>query len=183
MKNDADVMSAVSDIRSPAAATSNFRSLVTAASSDQKKAKRQAHDKKKTDPKKLKKQTSETAGHNVCLPKGDDDHNDFNDLDFIGREALRLIQRTGPQQLIRGVIFNGEKCPPCQSPWPILRDGVMVGQVTTAIWSPRFENNIALGMLERNHWQAGTEVTVQVEDGSIRNGMVTDLPMIDHCTG
>jgi dimethylsulfoniopropionate demethylase len=104
-------------------------------------------------------------------------------IDFIGREALRLIQRTGPQQLIRGVIFNGEKCPPCQSPWPILRDGVMVGQVTTAIWSPRFENNIALGMLERNHWQAGTEVTVQVEDGSIRNGMVTDLPMIDHCTG
>ena len=87
MKNDADVMSAVSDIRSPAAATSNFRSLVTAASSDQKKAKRQAHDKKKTDPKKLKKQTSETAGHSVCLPKGDDDHNDFNDLDFIGREG------------------------------------------------------------------------------------------------
>ena len=54
--NDADVMSAVSDFRSPVAATSNFRSPVhvTAAASDQKKAKRQASGKKKTDPKKLK---------------------------------------------------------------------------------------------------------------------------------
>ena len=39
LKNDADVMSAVSDFRSPVAATSNFRSPVPAAASDQKKAK------------------------------------------------------------------------------------------------------------------------------------------------
>ena len=87
MKNDADVMSTVSDFRSPVAATSNFRSPVTAAASDQKKAKRQANDKKKTDPKKLKKQASETAGHSMSLPNGEDDHTDFDDLAYLGHEG------------------------------------------------------------------------------------------------
>ena len=90
LKNDAGVLSAVSDFRSPVAATSNFISLVTAAASDQKKAKRQANEeskRKKTDPKKLKKQASETAGHSMSLPNGLDDHNDFDDLVYLGHEG------------------------------------------------------------------------------------------------
>jgi hypothetical protein len=87
LKNDADVMSEVSAFRSPVAATSNFISPVIATGSDQKKAKRQASDKKRIDTtKKLKKQASETAGHSMSLPNGIDDHDDFDDLDYIGRE-------------------------------------------------------------------------------------------------
>ena len=55
LKNDANVMSAVSDFRSPVAATSNFRSPILAAASDQKKAKKQSNDKRKTDPRKPKR--------------------------------------------------------------------------------------------------------------------------------
>ena len=87
LKNDADVMSEVSAFRSPVAATSNFRSPVTATASDQKKAKRQASDKKKTDTKKLKKQASETAGHSMSLPNGDDDHDDFDDMEYLEHEG------------------------------------------------------------------------------------------------
>jgi hypothetical protein len=96
LKNDADVMSEVSAFRSPVAATSNFRSPVTATASDQKKAKRQASDKKKTDTKKLKKQASETAGHSMSLPNGIDDHEDFDDLDYIGRERQHQTAQSSP---------------------------------------------------------------------------------------
>ena len=87
LKNDACVMSAVSDFRSPVAAASNFRSPVPAAASDQKKAKKQSSDKRKTDPRKTKRQASETAEQSMNVPTGDDDHNDFDDMEYLGHEG------------------------------------------------------------------------------------------------
>jgi dimethylsulfoniopropionate demethylase len=99
--------------------------------------------------------------------------------DYIGRDALQKIARTGPERLIRGVIFDGEACPACQHPWPLTIENQQVGYVTTAIWSPRFEQNVALAMLDRGSWDPGTEVTVNSSDGQQRRGIVTLLPMED----
>jgi dimethylsulfoniopropionate demethylase len=98
-------------------------------------------------------------------------------VEYIGLEALQQIAESGPERLIRGVIFDGAACPACQHPWPLTIASRPVGYVTTAIWSPRFERNVALAMLDREYWQAGTAVTVSVGDGSQRNGIVTELPM------
>jgi dimethylsulfoniopropionate demethylase len=100
-------------------------------------------------------------------------------IDYIGREALVKIAENGPTRLIRGVIFDGEPCPPCQHPWPISIDGRQVGYVTTAIWSPRFDRNVALGMLDRGYWESGKAVTVVSSEGRQRRGIITDLPMSD----
>ncbi len=100
-------------------------------------------------------------------------------LDYIGREALESIARDGPARRIRGLRFDGEACPPCQHPWPLEIGDERVGYVTSAIWSPRFEQNVALAMLERGYWDAGTAVEVCCADGSRRRGMVTGLPMED----
>ena len=69
-------------------------------------------------------------------------------IDFIGRDVLMRISKAGPQRLLRGVLFDGDPCPPCATPWPVCVDGKVVGRITTAIWSPRFNSNIALGMLD-----------------------------------
>jgi dimethylsulfoniopropionate demethylase len=98
-------------------------------------------------------------------------------IDYIGRDALVRIAEAGLERLIRGVIFDGDACPPCQHPWPIIVDERQVGYVTTAIWSPRFERNIALAMLDRGYWEAGMEVTVFSAEGLGRRGIITDLPM------
>ena len=98
-------------------------------------------------------------------------------IHFIGLEALQKIEDSGPKQRIRGVIFDGEKCPPCQHPWPIRADDKQIGYITTAIWSPRFEQNIALAMIDSDYQDANTLVTVQVSDTSSSNGKVVDLPM------
>lgn len=100
-------------------------------------------------------------------------------LDYIGREALLRIAESGPARLIRGVIFDGDACPACQHPWPLTVDGQQVGYVTTAIWSPRFERNVALAMIDRGYWNAHTAVCVHCVDGLERRGIVTELPMQD----
>jgi dimethylsulfoniopropionate demethylase len=98
-------------------------------------------------------------------------------IDYIGRDALLKIAATGPARLIRGVMFDGDACPACQHPWPLSVDQRQVGYITTAIWSPRFEQNVALAMLDRGYWEPGTDVVVASSDGLHRQGVITDLPM------
>ena len=97
-------------------------------------------------------------------------------LDFIGGEALMRINKAGPQRLIRGVLFGGDRCPPCATPWPVYVDGSIVGSITTAIWSPRFEQNVALGMLERGYWEPDQKVIVESVEGQLRPGVIVPLP-------
>ena len=98
-------------------------------------------------------------------------------IEYIGRAALQRISKSGPQRMIRGVIFDGKPCPPCQYPWSLTVDGRQAGYVTTAIWSPRFERNVALAMLNGGFWDAGIEVCVDIANDTRRRGLVTSLPM------
>jgi glycine cleavage system aminomethyltransferase T len=84
--------------------------------------------------------------------------------------------------MIRGLMFDGEACPTCQIPWTVTVDGTKAGYVTSAIWSPRFERNVALAMVDKAYWQAGRKVVVESCDGLSRNGLVTKLPMPDGVT-
>ncbi len=99
--------------------------------------------------------------------------------DYIGRSALQKIIGEGPSQQIRGVLFDGSPCPPCASTWPLQADGDDAGYITTAIWSPRFRQNVALGMLGKRYWSPGQKVSVHSADGQIRHGTVTSLPFAD----
>ena len=98
---------------------------------------------------------------------------------YIGRKALQKIHAEGIKRQIRGVLFGTDRCPPCRAPWPLHVDGNIVGSVTTAIWSPRFEQNVALGMVDRSYWTPSQKVTVECSDGKFREGIVVSLPFPD----
>ena len=99
-------------------------------------------------------------------------------VEFIGRDALERVRDSGgPARIIRGVRFDGRAAPACIDPWPVLRSGAPAGQVTSAAFSPDLAANIALAMMERDAWDAGTRVTVTTPDGE-RDGEVADLPFI-----
>ncbi len=100
-------------------------------------------------------------------------------IEFIGRDALRRLRDEGVARQIRGVRFGGEACPACTSLWPVVADGGVVGQVTTAVWSPRFEANLGFAMIERGHWEPGQQIAVNCPDGSERQGVVATLPFTD----
>ncbi len=97
-------------------------------------------------------------------------------INFIGLDALRKIASDGVRQMIRGVLFDGEICPPCQKPWLVMVGTRQVGMVTTAVWSPRFKNNVALAMISKDYCVSGTPVRVQIPGYGNRLGRIMSLP-------
>lgn len=97
-------------------------------------------------------------------------------IDYLGRAALQHAAAAGLSRQIRGVLFDGGPCPTCAAPWPVHVGDKQVGQVTSAIWSPRLKRNVGLSLINRAFWDAGQQVTVHSADGAIRSGEVSGLP-------
>lgn len=93
----------------------------------------------------------------------------------IGAQALRREQDNGPRRLIRGLSISGNAVPPCSAPWPVSRGDKKIGQVTSAAWSPDFKTNVAIGMIDRGHWDFGTAVVVNTPAGDCE-AQITSLP-------
>ena len=95
------------------------------------------------------------------------------DANFIGKAALIRIQEEGVTRKQVGLIIEGV---PLRGPnttfWTIQRDGVAVGNVTSAVYSPRLEQNIALAMVSAEHADIGTSVDVLASSGLIRASIV-----------
>ena len=97
------------------------------------------------------------------------------EADFIGKAALRRIKEQGVSRKQVGLIIDGE---PLQGPntsyLEIKKDGVTIGKVTSAIYSPRLEKNIALAMVVSEHAVLGLEVKVVNKSGLINEaGTIT----------
>jgi glycine cleavage system aminomethyltransferase T len=99
--------------------------------------------------------------------------------DFIGKAALQRIKDTGVTRKQVGLVIEGA---PLSGPnttfWPVRRDGVVVGKVTSAIHSPRLKQNIALAMVEVDHTEIGTTVEVATSEGML-TATVVERPFYD----
>jgi aminomethyltransferase len=101
------------------------------------------------------------------------------DADFIGKEALRRIRADGVSRKQVGLRIEGEPLPgPNTSFWPLRKDGETVGKVTSAVYSPRLNNNIALAMTAVEHAALGTELHVQIPTGTLA-AIVVEKPFFD----
>jgi len=100
----------------------------------------------------------------------------WTSIGCVGRDALIRAEGDSPQRLVRGLRIYGERVPPCRVPWPVIADGgERIGAVTSAIWSPAFDVNVAIGMLDRGYWEPGRTVWIDAPDG-MRTAQVTTLP-------
>ena len=97
-------------------------------------------------------------------------------VQYIGKSRLLEIAEQGVDQRIRGIVFEGSPSPHCGFPWSLESSRQKVGYTTTVVWSPRLKTNLALAMVNKAYWETGDEVRVQLPDGSMREGYVTDLP-------
>jgi len=99
--------------------------------------------------------------------------------DFIGKSALQAIRAKGPARRQVGLIIDGA---PLTAPntkfWPVSMNDKLVGKVTSAVYSPRLEQNIALAMVERGADQIGAEVTVDAIGGLCQARQV-EMPFYD----
>ena len=101
------------------------------------------------------------------------------EADFIGKAALRRIRETGVSRKQVGLFIEG---PPLEGPnttfWAVSKQGRHVGQVTSAVYSPRLEQNIALAMVAAHCAETGAVVEVAMPHGSFR-ARVVERPFFD----
>jgi len=101
------------------------------------------------------------------------------DHEFIGKDALRRIRDTGVSRRQVGVIIHTEPfAGPNTSYWPIAANGQRVGQVTSAVWSPRLQQNIALAMVSIAVAEPGQSLVVETDHGP-QPATVVDTPFFD----
>lgn len=96
-------------------------------------------------------------------------------VDCIGRDALLQALKGGPQRQIRCLTLDGDRVPPLRAFWPVTTLGDRhAGRVSSATWSPEFGTNVAVAMIEKDHWDPGTPLVVHTPDGAkearIRDG-------------
>ncbi len=95
------------------------------------------------------------------------------DADFIGKDALRRILDAGVNRRQVGLHLDGERLDgPNTTFWPIRRNGEIVGKITSAIYSPRLEQNIALAMVSIENAKPGTVLSVETAKGPMTAAVV-----------
>ena len=80
------------------------------------------------------------------------------EAEFLGREALRRVRAEGVKRRLVGVEIEGAPIEFNMTRWPVRKDGETVGQVTSAIYSPRLKKNIGYAMVPVAHTASGTEL-------------------------
>ena len=99
--------------------------------------------------------------------------------DFIGKAALHRIQKNGVRRKQVGLRIE---CAPLKGPnntfWEIRKNGKNVGKVTSAIYSPRLEQNIALAMISLEYAEIGNVIDVSTEDATVP-AYIVEKPFFD----
>ena len=99
--------------------------------------------------------------------------------EFIGKSALQKIKQNGVSRRQVGLEIEGE---PLEGPnttfWPVETDGQAVGKVTSAVYSPRLQKNIALAMVGTGSADIGRELSVMTATGA-RKAVVVEKPFYD----
>jgi glycine cleavage system aminomethyltransferase T len=104
---------------------------------------------------------------------------DLADDACISIAAYRRIKDAGVSRRINGVELDGEPFPTLNNvKWPVSLNGAQVGQVTSAVYSPRLERNIGYAWLPAESSTPGTTITVDTEWGQ-RTGTVVPMPFVD----
>ena len=104
---------------------------------------------------------------------------DLADDACISVAAYRRIQSEGVSRQINGVTFDGDPFPALNNvKWDASIDGATVGQVTSAIYSPRLNLNIGYCWLPIGESTMGRQVQVATEWGP-RTATVVEMPFVD----
>ena len=99
--------------------------------------------------------------------------------EFIGKDALIRIRENG---VIRKQVGLHIECEPLKEPntifWEVLKNGKTIGKVTSAVYSPRLKQNIALAIVSIEVSVIGNLVEVSTPSGTAQASIV-ETPFFD----
>tara|TARA_B100000029_G_scaffold510308_1_gene601465 strand:+ start:502 stop:1644 length:1143 start_codon:yes stop_codon:yes gene_type:complete len=101
------------------------------------------------------------------------------EAEFIGKDALLRIRKNGVSRKQVGLRIE---CAPLKEPnttfWKIRKNRKTVGKVTSAVYSPRLEQNIALAIVSAELSEIGNVVEVSMSSGTAQASIV-ETPFFD----
>ena len=99
------------------------------------------------------------------------------DIDFIGKEALKKIKENGTASKLIGVEMDGDpidKVP--EHFWTVLNlEGKKIGRLSRCIYSPRLKKNIGLAIVDSHATEEGNKVIIESPELKY-NAIVAKLP-------
>ena len=102
-----------------------------------------------------------------------------SDINFIGKKALIEIHKNGIKRQQIGLEIAGDSLKgPNTVFWEVSCDDKIIGKVTSAVFSPRLEKNIALAMVDKNFIKIGLKVSVEI-NGDSREAIIVEKPFFD----
>ena len=79
-----------------------------------------------------------------------------------------MIREQGVSRKHIGLELHGEPpAAPNDQHWPLMVAGEQVGHISSAVYSPRLERNIALGMIDLGHAQLGSKAEAVTSAGTV----------------
>ena len=100
-------------------------------------------------------------------------------VQFIGKPALKKIKEEGISRVQVGVEIYGD---PLKAPntrfWKIKQNDSVIGKITSAVYSPRLNQNIALAMVAIEYSCIGTKLTIDAFD-KVLKARVVEKPFFD----
>ncbi len=101
------------------------------------------------------------------------------EAEFVSKAALKQIKKQGVTQIFVGLEFNGAPIVGSNDEkWALSRDGAVIGHVTSAVYSPRLEKNIALAMVAIAHADIGSVLDMDM-GGETRTATIVPKPFYD----
>ena len=101
------------------------------------------------------------------------------EADFIGKAALQRIRREGVSRKQVGLTISAAPLGgPNTTFWSLHAGGKVIGKVTSAVYSPRLQQNIALAMVDVGSSHIGCELMVQLPAGP-EQAVVVEKPFFD----
>ena len=102
-----------------------------------------------------------------------------NDINFIGKEALKKIKQNGIARKQVGIEID---CEPLKEPnttfWKLSKDNMEIGKITSAVYSPRLKKNIALAIVSVEQSELGNKFKVITNEGTF-DCAVVEKPFYD----
>ena len=114
------------------------------------------------------------------LELGMDKFIDLNsDFDFVGKDALIKIKNNGIERKQVGLYLDNKRMDgPNTRFWDLMNDDKTVGKITSAVYSPRLEQNIALAIVNINYSNLNQKLIVN--DGNNEfNAVIVNKPFYD----
>jgi len=96
------------------------------------------------------------------------------EIDFIGKEALKAIKEKGLTEKLVGLELEGD--PILKAPenfWSVNSNNKKVGRLSRAFFSPRLEKNIGLAIIDIDFAEEGTTVSVASPNGDLSSTVVS----------